>query len=261
MDKQGGQAMLEFVVAAMTVLGVLFLAMAMLGKFSDVRNKALMASRYAGWERTVWTVDPGWATSHGRFASKSDEDIRSEFVQRVVGHEPSALSAGDRQVRKLPSGMAPMWKDHSGAAFLRNYADVTLASGVSETPAATLKPITVGMGAANAVGAGFDLATKNLHRSEVGFSVAGDNAALRALWPGWSGFAIQDRTVLLTNAWTPDGRSGTLAVVREAVPTSKGGVIDTALTVGLAAFAPEITSLDLGRIRPDVVPADRLGSR
>ncbi len=256
-----GQAMIEFVIAAMTVLGVLFLGMAMLGKFSDVRNKALMASRYAGWERTVWTVDPGWRASHGSFASKGDEEIRSEFVQRVLGHDQAALASSDRSARRLPGGMAPMWKDHAGLDMLRNYADVTLGSGVDETPAATLKPITAAMGAANAVSAGFDLATRNLYRAEVGLSVAGDNAALRALWPGWTGFGMQDHTVLLTNAWTPEGRNGTLAVIKEAVPTSKGGVIDTALTVGLAAFGPEILQLDLGRIQPDVVPADRLGSR
>ena len=51
---QHGQAMAEFVVLAVFVLSVLLLAIVSLAKLNDVRNKVLMGSRYAAWERTLW---------------------------------------------------------------------------------------------------------------------------------------------------------------------------------------------------------------
>jgi len=43
---QSGQAMTEFLVSMIAVMSVLFLAIVMLGKFNDVRNRTLMGSRY-----------------------------------------------------------------------------------------------------------------------------------------------------------------------------------------------------------------------
>ena len=51
---QHGRAMAEFVVLAVFVLSVLLLAIVSLAKLNDVRNKVLMGSRYAAWERTLW---------------------------------------------------------------------------------------------------------------------------------------------------------------------------------------------------------------
>lgn len=52
--RQGGQAVAEFLVAAVLLLVPMFLAVAALGKFVDVQHVATMAARYGAWERTVW---------------------------------------------------------------------------------------------------------------------------------------------------------------------------------------------------------------
>ena len=55
--------MAEFLISMTMVMSVLLLAIVMLGKFNDVRNRTLMGSRYVAWERTVWTDGDARKTS------------------------------------------------------------------------------------------------------------------------------------------------------------------------------------------------------
>ena len=49
-----GQAMTETVVTAATVLIPLFLLIPLLGKYIDIKHRAIQSARYEVWEYTVW---------------------------------------------------------------------------------------------------------------------------------------------------------------------------------------------------------------
>lgn len=255
--RQHGQAIVELAAVAGGVLVLLFLAMAMLGRLSDVRAKTLMAGRYAAWERTVYLDDAGW-NKYGISRTKQPEAIRSEMVQRVLGHDDPKLHADDGTRAALPAGGTPMWHDIAGGNLLANYGDVRLntSNGTTGTPLDTAVSV---LDAGGAIGVGFDLPTSNQQTAQVSLSVANSSQTLRQLWPGWSGFTASDTHVLLTNGWTPDGSSGTLAQVSNATPVKQAGFAGGLALDALALFAPDILGLDLGKIAPDVVPADRLG--
>jgi len=252
-----GQAIVELAAVAGAVLVLLFLALAMIGRLSDVRSKALMAGRYVAWERTVYLDDAEW-NKYGTSVTKTQQVLRSEMVQRVMGHDAPALRANDGTRNALPAGGMPMWHDIAGKDLLTRYDDVTLNTGRGKTNTPLDAAVAV-LDAGGSVGAGFDLPTNNRQHARVGINVGADSATLRKLWPGWSGFTAADTHVLLTNGWTPDGRDGTLAQVANAAPLHRGEFLGSAIFMPLAVFAPDITGLDLGKIAPDVVPDDRLG--
>lgn len=254
---QRGQAIVELAAVAGAVLVLLFLGLAMIGRLSDVRSKTLMASRYVAWERTVYLDDAEW-NKYGTSITKTEQALRSEMVQRVMGHDSPALKSDDGTRNALPAGGMPMWHDIAGKDLLKSYDDVKLTTGRSGTGTPLDAVVTV-LDAGGSINAGFDLANRNQQRAQVSLSVGADSTTLRKLWPGWSGFSALDANVLLTNAWTPDGRDGTLAQISNAAPLHRGEVIGTAAFMPLALFAPDITGLDLGKIAPDVVPDDRLG--
>jgi hypothetical protein len=147
---QAGQAMVEFVVAMTAVMGVLLLAIVMLGKFNDVRNRALMSSRYVAWERTVWTdgdinkalasdsgTTEGWSRAYGDSAlsvSKTDAELKDEVMQRVIVSDRALLSSGDRKDTQLAAVLPAMWKDHGGNPLLASEAAVTVGTASSADP-------------------------------------------------------------------------------------------------------------------------------
>lgn len=255
---QRGQALIEGLVIASGVLVVGFLALNMLGHFSDIRDRILSASRYAAWERTVYFDDGSWAPVYGNAVTKSDTQIRSEIAQRLFGHK-TKITGSDGSKNALPASGDPMWRDVQNNDLLRQYDDlqVSHASGSTGTGTDTLVSA---LGSVSGIGAGFALPVKNQQSASVALRLGYDNQMLLALWPSWQGITFSEHNTLLTNAWTPDGSDKARAMIAGAVPTARGALAGYALYV-LAPFGTEIGNLDLGRIEPDVVPNDRLGSK
>ena len=90
--KQSGQSMVEFIIAAATVLIPLFMIMPLLGKYSDINMTAPQAARYMAWERTVWH-DSDETLSNGldeslvtQFPKKGAFELRQEVPTRFFGH-------------------------------------------------------------------------------------------------------------------------------------------------------------------------------
>ncbi|WP_244217858.1 hypothetical protein [Paraburkholderia caledonica] len=147
---QAGQAMVEFLVAMITVMSVLMLAIIMLGKFNDVRNRTLMGSRYAAWERTVWTdSDPaknlagdpstteGWSSKYGSAAlaaSKTDSDIKGEVLERVMAGNGASISGTDRNQTQLAATQPAMWNDYGGNPLLASASDVRVSTNAGRRP-------------------------------------------------------------------------------------------------------------------------------
>jgi hypothetical protein len=255
---QRGQALVEVLLVAGSALIVAFLALNMIGHLSDARDRTLSASRYAAWERTVYFDDGNWAPAYGNAITKSDAQIRSEVAQRVLGHD-TALTSNDGTAAAFASTPEPMWRDVAGKDMLRNYNDLQVSSSSGGTGTLADKALSL-LDTVSGIGAGFDLPVNNQQTANVSLHLGYDSPTLSALWPSWQGVKFTDRNVLLTNAWTPDGSDKAQAMIANAVPTAKGAVLAYGFDV-LAPLGVDITHLDLGRIEPDVVPQDRLGSR
>ncbi|MFM0341052.1 hypothetical protein [Paraburkholderia fungorum] len=283
---QSGQAMVEFLVSMTLVMSVLLLGIVMLGKFNDVRNRTLMGSRYVAWERTVWTDnDPtknfgsnpatteGWSGTYGSAAlavSKPDADIRHEVLQRFMVGNNAPLSGNDRTQSQLPAAQPAMWADYGGKPLLRSASDILVTTSASNDPSssrttAAVTPFgSVQTGTGGQYTAQLSLPTRTLQSGTLSISIAQDSGVLKRLWPrdgdlpAFSGLTFTDTNVLMTNTWVPDGTNSAKAVFSAAVPAANVVLVQPYGYLGLQKYAPEISSLQFGRIRQDVVPPNRL---
>ncbi|HEY3598001.1 MAG TPA: hypothetical protein VGL08_10890 [Paraburkholderia sp.] len=271
--------MVEFLVATMLATSVLFVAITMLGKFNDVRNKTLMGSRYAAWERSVWLAagtnspagesrsDRDWFAAYGSGAlqlAKSDREIQREFMQRTVAVNGTPIQNTDRDADRLPASVQAMWADYSGRPLLGAAQDVALITGAAQGPATTLDQYTAGTygSVLTATGGSYaamlDLPTRNLQSATLSIAIAKDSDTLKRLWNDFDGLTFVDTNVLLTNTWLPEGSANGLALFTRAAPAANADLIAPSLYQGLRHYAPEIDTLEMGRIQHEVLPKDRL---
>lgn len=282
---QTGQAMVEFIVAMTAVMGVLLLAIVMLGKFNDVRNRTLMSARYVAWERTVWTDgDPkkplasdsstteGWSGTYGDSAlsvSKTDTELKDEVMQRVIVSDRALLSSGDRQDSRLAAVLPAMWKDYGGHPLLASDAAVTVGTLSSADPDSSNDAGALAQWSIPTVDVApfktqLSLPTRTLQSGFVSISVGQNNEVLKRLWPkdnllpAFSGLTFSDTNVLMTNTWVPDGSSRNKDLFSHAVAAANATVVPSDRYLGMKKYAPEISTLEFGRVRQDVVPPNRL---
>jgi hypothetical protein len=283
--RQSGQAMVEFLISMTMVMSVLLLAIVMLGKFNDIRNRTLMGSRYLAWERTVWTdgdatkklvSDPttteGWSSTYGSAAlgaSKLDTELKGEVMQRILAGDRSPVTSADRTQNQLPASQPAMWNDYGGRALLASAADVAVGTGIAADPASSqtssaLTQWAVPTATGNQYLARLNLPTRTLRSGTLSISVAQNNDVLKRLWPkddqlpAFSGLTFSDTNVLMTNTWVPDGADSNKALFSQAVPAANATLVPSTGYKSLQKYAPEISTLQFGRIQQDVVPPTRL---
>ncbi len=131
---QQGQAVTEFLIAAVFILVPLFLIVPLLGKYIDIKQAAIQNARYLAWEYTVWSGDDersmaGIKTSQSAGKKKFKTTIR-EGNNYFFG-DPAASSYGksDTSLR-----LNPLWKDHHGISLL-NRGDISGKIKERMTPA------------------------------------------------------------------------------------------------------------------------------
>lgn len=124
--KQKGSAITEFVISLVAFVP-LFLSIPLLGKYADIKHKNIEASRYAVWERTIWS-DEG-ARWNDDEQSKSDAQIHLEMDRRLFSHPLQAMHHTD-------SSANPLWVNHKGESLLANAG--TGADGRPQASTATL---------------------------------------------------------------------------------------------------------------------------
>jgi hypothetical protein len=278
---QRGQAIVEALVATTLATSVLFIAIAMLGKLADVRNKTLLGARYAAWERSVWldetaanapTDDQNWFSTYGAGAlqlTKSDREIGREFIQRTIAANGAPILHTDRDADRLPAAMQALWRDHGGRPLLAAAQDVVVATGAAPGPAAALAQYTsapygsLRMADGSGYAAVLDLPTRNLQSGTLSVSVGKQSDVLKRLWSrpdglAFDGLTFTDTNVLLTDTWLPEGSANSRALFARAVPAAHAALVAPSLYQGLRRYAPEIDTLEFGRIRHEAVPDDRL---
>jgi len=269
---QAGQAMVEFVVAAVFFLVPLFLAIAVLGKLTDVQHVTDMSARYGAWERTVWYDESGTAFNAVNAPNqKSAAAIKGEIAARMFSDRSSAVTViknTDAANAAFVNRTDPMWRDPRGGAYLAQYERYD-ARSTRETPQRDIAGAIVSRMAAVQVRglSGFvpPLATDTLAVETLSLAdIAADSAVYRRLWNGtpggWQGVDFAATGAILSNTWGANGSGATRAMVARTVPTAQGlGVVVEAAKAGIAPWdAAAASGIDVGRIEVDIVPGDRL---
>lgn len=236
--QSGGQSLTEFAVV-LVVLVPLLLMVPLLGKYSDMNQAALEASRYVAWEKTV---DPG----------KSDAKLADEVRLRYFGESKKAVKSSDVP-QESDADRNAFWVTHAGSRLLDTFQDVTVKTAHS-TPSSVA-------GVLSQAGSWFELSSDNLYRADIGVKVADvpdlkplDNIKLN----------IARYNVILADAWDAGSPANEETRVKHplAVPTNaldEGvlGAVTAVLNAGGSVLEPAFKDLEFGYVKPDVVPADR----
>lgn len=238
-----GQSTVEFLVLAVVLLP-LFLIVPLLGKQLDIAQTAASASRYVAFEGTVrhGSSQPPW---------KSDAQLADEVRRRFFSASTAPVKTDD-VAGDFAAHRNPLWTDHRGDALLPSFAANV---GAASRRAALTQPT----GAVFAAGMGLD--TDNLHTGSVRVNVA-DVAGLAPF--DALGLSIERHTTVLVDPWSASGP----AAVRGALRRERWG-LDSPFPFGLLELAASPLKLippvlegarlpEIGRVEPDIVPADRL---
>lgn len=263
---QGGQAMVEFVVAAVLFALPVFLIIPLLGKYADMKSTAIQGARYAAWERTVFFAGRAASVSWPG-VTKSDDEIRNELRQRLFS-EGTGIANGDKSAGNWGgSGLKNAWRNRNGTVMLPSYNSVTQSVVNDDTPSIVNDVLNLIVTVTDAIGS-FTLEMKGLYGAEVAvaantlpinMSLSGDTS--KSFNPGTLTF--RDKNVILANTWSANGAAHVKSQTEGLTPTGifNNPIVKVIWDIGRIIFAiatPEILFLELGKIEPDVVPPDRL---
>jgi hypothetical protein len=193
---QSGQAIIEFLVAGL-VLIPLFLLMPLIGKYLDIKQTTIAASRKLAFECTVRYADCSNLAGNPSFA----DEIRMRFFSG----DPSPVLTNDYPTQDaIETGQGdPLWVDNRGTPLLERYSDVGI-----EADSGTVDP------GGNVVASllnggpkifGLDL-TAGLFDARVQTNLSptsGNTDFLTQL--NSLILKMQFHTAILTNAWTANG--------------------------------------------------------
>lgn len=195
-SSHAGQAMIEFLVAALTLVP-LFLLVPMIGKYLDVKQATIAASRKLAFECTVRYQDCEDLDAHPSFA----DEIRTRFyagdgalVLTNDRPEDAAIEAGEGN---------PLWVDRKGRPLLENYQDVGIRTDAGSIDAGSSL-------VSSLLDFGPDLFDLDLERGlfdarvQVNLSrESGGESFIDQL--DSMALDMQFHTAILTNAWNADG--------------------------------------------------------
>jgi hypothetical protein len=241
---QAGQALTEFLVAALAVVP-LFLLIPLIAKYQDISHAAQMASRYAAFDVTV--NNP--STQGLKNPAMLGQEVRRRFFSNVDAPIRSNDAAGNFQAHRNL-----FWRDPAGNDLVNDVDAVAVsvaeAGGSGAALLATEAPV-------------FGLPDRPMYRGAVSVPLANLPAGIRSYEPfDRIDLRIDRTTTVLVDGWS--GRD--VATVRARV--GRGDLAGRALGRVGDVLALPFAVLELDRVRPprigelqrwdDVVPADRL---
>lgn len=126
LDNQGGQAMTEFVIAAVFLLVPLFILVPLLGKYIDIKHAAIQQARYEAWEYSVWWGPSEYimtgVDTNQRAGIKSFEKTREEGLH-IFFSNPNRDDYGEPT---SSFSLPPIWRDHHGLSlFTKHGMDIS----------------------------------------------------------------------------------------------------------------------------------------
>jgi hypothetical protein len=193
---QAGQAIIEFLVAGL-VLIPLFVLMPLIGKYLDIKETTIAASRKLAFECTVRYADCSNLAGNPSFA----DEIRMRFFSG----DPSPVLTNDYPAQDaIEAGQGnPLWVDDKGAPLLEKYSDVGI-----EADAGTVDPggaVVNQLLRAGPATFGLDL-TAGLFNARVQTDLSPTTGGADFLTQLNSlVLKMQFHTAILTNAWTANG--------------------------------------------------------
>jgi hypothetical protein len=240
-----GQALIEFLVAAL-VLIPLFMLVPLVGKYLDIKQATIAASRKLAFECTVRYQDCANLNGNPSFADEIRTQVFSGDTSPVLSNDRparDALGAGDGK---------PLWVDSQGRPLLENYHDVGIradAGNVDVGGSLLGQLVSFGPGAF-----GLD-PTQGLFNARVQVQLSPTKGGtsfsdqLQSLV-----LKMQFHTAILTNAWNANGPGSKANKCNTNSNTVVGRVSKVALCMGLypvydAAYAPD-TQLILPLVSP-----------
>lgn len=240
-SSQAGQSMTEFVVA-LVVLVPLFLAVAYAGKYGDLQSAANQASRYAAFQRAIEPEESRLA------GTKIEDQMRRRFF--VDGkYKDGKLRSDDSAVPlKKEEGLPALWRDASFGALLQKLDDVKLtwAAGSMRKPP------------------GLDSAAKltTLENTTRGAHVANVEISLINKMDQASGkpelLRIAAATAAVGDRWASSGNGHTDSTTKKLLFSDDIALIGDAMNVFLWVFEGDGHDIELGCVKSDTVPRDRL---
>jgi len=118
---QKGQSLVETLIWGV-FFSIVLLAIPMIIKVADIKNKHYEAVRYAAWERTIWSS-----------SAKSNAELAADIDLRVMGHMSQAITSTEKKEN-------PFWS-HRGRRIVNGNEQDTQSTALSisnnESPGAT----------------------------------------------------------------------------------------------------------------------------
>jgi hypothetical protein len=122
--RQHGQSMIEFIVATAVVVP-LFLLVPLLGKYLDIKQTSIAASRKLAFECTVRYEDCGALNANPSLA----DEIRMRFY---TGNSTDVLSNDRPAADVIDNGEgSPLWVDRQNRPLLERFSDVGIRTDAS----------------------------------------------------------------------------------------------------------------------------------
>jgi hypothetical protein len=221
---------------------------------------------------------------------KSDDAIRKEIGKRILSETGNVKfsSTSDQTSGSFAGGPKRLWKDRKGTALLTSYASISNKADNGKAPG-VINDLLTPLFQVTAVVSNFTVDTKAQYTANVDLTVqevamntnqglgqcSGSSCSASYVVTN-NAMKFSQKNVLVANGWSVNG-PGSLAEydkephkittynqTRGLTPTSllkpSSGIFKDALDVLKAistVFFPELSTLDLGRIEVDRVPADR----
>lgn len=224
-SRNRGQAMVEFMVAALVIVP-LFVLLPLLGKYHDVKQSSIAASRKLAFECTVRYEDCASLDRNPAFA----DEIRTRFFS---GNDSPVLSNDRPAADELASADGnALWVDRRGRPLLERFSDVSIRADQSNINpgAASLADLTPGVGPR---GFGLDM-RRGLYDARVQVSLSRQNGGQSFLTQLDSlALTMQHHTAILTDAWSARGPGTSAENCRPDRGTVAARVSEESLCLGI----------------------------
>lgn len=232
-----GQAMSEFLIGTVFLVVPLFLGVVYIGKYGDLKQQAIQASRYAAMERAL---DPE--------GHESDTLIGEETVARFFRDDGQHAIGYDDQAREATAGdESPMWSELNGTPMLQSYGSLSVSLTPKSIDSPDLGPV--------------DHAAQGFNRLHAGYGVEADVAVPVANVAGFAPLAainltIGATTVIAGDPWNGGGAADVGAhFTGVVVPGRSMTLLDR--IPGISLLFPALAGTpqpQLGCVKSDVVP-------
>lgn len=239
---QRGQSMAEFLIA-LIVMVPLYLAVDYAGKYGDLHQTAVQASRYAAFQRVL---EPNASKLSD---SKIEDQTRARFFLHG-GLNGGRLDSDDTAVSiSDDTDQPPMWKDNGGNALLAQPSQVSVRfAQVAMSP-----PASVGW-AIEGLAWTADQSYTGGRQAQVELNLVNK---MDMISPAPIELKIGAATAAVAGGWGSSGSTMTEDKAATIVPTSMiPSFLSDFIELAISFFEP--SGPEFGCIKPDVVAPDRL---